>query len=224
MMQLRPISKSEAARYMGISGEPSDVMQDILDRCELLVRNTVKPKYVYRRTSVSITEEGVKLGCIDVPLSGEDIKKHLKGCNEAILLAATLSGEADKLIRQAAVSDMAEALAVDCLCSAAVEQVCEQAEEEIFSSADAPYRTWRFSPGYGDLPLSLQKEFLYALNAQRRIGLTVTESSLLIPTKSVTALIGISQKPVEQSGHGCEVCSMRDRCAFAASGRKCRSL
>ncbi len=221
MMELDPISLSEAARYMGIKGAPTEAIQDMLERCERVVRERVNPKYVYLETSVEFKDNVVILGAMSEPLTGEDIKRHLSGCNRAIMLAATLSQEADKLIRQAAVTDMAESLAIDCLCSAAVEQVCNRAEADIFQKHDIPYRTWRFSPGYGDLPISLQKSFLIALNAQRRIGLTVTESSLLIPSKSVTAVIGISDKPIEKSKRGCAVCNMRESCAFRASGGSC---
>lgn len=220
MMKLEPISKVEAARYMGVRGEPDDSIMAILDRCEPIVRERLRPAYVYREAEVDFRDEGVFLSGVSVPLTGKDIRRHLEGCRRAVIMAATVSAEADKLIRQSAVSDMAEALAVDCLCSAAIEQVCNKAEEEIFAGRDdAAYRTWRFSPGYGDLPISLQKELLLALNAQRRIGLTVTESSLLIPSKSVTAIIGISDKPKHsKSGSSCDSCNMRDRCAFSKSG------
>lgn len=221
MMKLEAISKTESARYMGVKGVPDGQVTEILDCLEPLVRERMRPKYVYRKTSVDFTENGVFLDGLGVPLVGEDIKKHLSGCSEAVVLAATLSSEADKLIRQTAVTDMAEALAVDCLCSAAIEQVCNRAEEEIFSFINAPYRTWRFSAGYGDFPLDIQKDLLLFLNAQRRIGLTVTENSLLIPSKSVTAIIGISENPVKRGKKGCESCKMRDNCAFSASGKTC---
>lgn len=221
MIKLNCISKAEAARYMGIKGEPDSSITEILDRLEPLVREKIMPKYVYRETPVELTAEGIRLGDVTSVLTGEAIKKHLKGCNKAVILAVTLSAEADKLIRRTAVTDMAESLAADCLCSAAVEQVCDLAEEEIFSQIKAPYRTWRFSPGYGDLPLTLQKDLLLALNAQRRIGLTVTENSLLIPSKSVTAIIGISDEPVEKSGKGCAYCKLRESCAFSRTGEAC---
>lgn len=221
-MELLPISKSEAARYMGVKGEPDEAVTELLDRAERLVREKVRPKYVYLETDVRFTDEGVVLGAMSEPLTGEDIKRHLKGCDRAVMLAATLSQEADKLIRQAAVTNMAESLAIDCICSAAIEQVCDRAEEEIFAEHPAPYRTWRFSAGYGDLPITLQKGFILALNAQRRIGLTVTDSSLLIPSKSVTAIIGVSDTPVERGGKGCAICSMRDSCEFRRTGRVCK--
>ncbi|WP_294753771.1 vitamin B12 dependent-methionine synthase activation domain-containing protein [uncultured Ruminococcus sp.] len=221
-MELLPISKAEAARYMGVKGEPDRAVSELLDRAEKQVRETLRPKYVYLETDITITDEGVLLGAMSEPLTGEDIKRHLKGCSKAVLLAATLSQGADKLIRQAAVTDMAYSLALDCICSAAVEQVCDRAEEEIFAREAAPYRTWRFSPGYGDLPITIQRDVLLALNAQRRIGLTVTDSSLLIPSKSVTAVIGLSDVPIERGRRGCAICTMKDSCAYRLSGSTCK--
>lgn len=221
MMRLDPISKKEAARYMGVRGEPDSSVAEILDKAELLVRRSVRPKYVYRETTVEQVDGGIKLGAVASLLTGNDVKKHLAGCERAVLLAATLSSEADKIIRQAAVTNMAESLAVDCLCSAAIEQVCDRAEKEIFSEINALYRTWRFSPGYGDLPISLQSDLLAALNAQRRIGLTVTENSILLPSKSVTAIIGISNEPVERGKKGCAICNMRENCALVMNGGVC---
>ena len=218
MISLSPISLTEAARYLGVKGEPDNTVLELLERAERLVRETVRPVYVYRETAVEAAENGIKLACMAETLTGRDIRKHLNGCDRAVLLAATLSAEADKLIRQTAVRDMAFSLAVDCICSAAVEQLCNKAEEEIFSGGNVPYRTWRFSPGYGDLPLDLQGAFLTALNAQRRIGLTATENSLLIPSKSVTAIIGISDTPVQRGARGCAVCSMRESCAYRQLG------
>ena len=219
MIALSPVSKSEAARYMGVKGAPDENISAILDRCEEEVRKKLRPNYVYREAQVEFTSEGVQLSDMTVPLTGEDIRRHLQGCTRAVVFAATVSGEADKLIRQAEVRNMAEALAMDCLCSAAIEQVCNKAEEEIFSKVSAPYRTWRFSPGYGDLPISVQKPLLTMLNAQRRIGLTVTESCLLIPSKSVTAIIGISEKPLHLNGKsGCDSCNMVDRCLYRHNG------
>ncbi len=225
-MKLDLISESEAARYMGVKGEPDNAVMELLDRAEKLVRENVSPKYVFIETSVTLCDDGVKLGCMDKPLVGNSIKKHLEGCDRVILFAATLSAVADKLIRQAVVENMAFSLAVDCICSAAVEQVCDKAEEEIFADKPNLYRTWRFSPGYGDLPIDIQGDILNALNAQRRIGLTVTESSLLVPTKSVTAIIGISSDPISKGEKGCAVCSRKDSCIYSKNNLKncCHSV
>lgn len=207
---------------MGVREVPAENIAGLLERCEKRVLDVIRPNYVYREAELEFTENGIRAGNMSELLTGSDIARHLAGCTKAVLFAATLSAEADKLIRQAAVTDVAESFAIDCLCSAAVEQVCDAAEEEIFSVIEAPYRTWRFSPGYGDLPLGIQGSFLKMLNAQRRIGLTVTDSMLLIPSKSVTALIGISDAPVSRGKRGCGSCNMRESCAYRRGGKSCQ--
>lgn len=218
MMKLNEIDKNEAARYMGVRGVTDEKVRELLDRYETILRERLRPAYVFRETAVTFTNEGVCLSGVNAPLTGDSIREHLRDCQRAVILAATVSAEADKLIRQTSVTDMAAALAVDCLCSAAIEQVCDRAEGEIFSVIDAPFRTWRFSPGYGDLPVDLQKELLLALNAQRRIGLTVTKNSLLVPSKSVTAIIGISDSEIHGKKNGCGSCTMAGRCRYIQKG------
>lgn len=218
MIRLDTISKAEAARYMGVRGVPDEKTAEILNKYEPIVRERLRPAFVYRETAVHIDGDGVRFDGVNAVFTGNDIKKHLAGCERAVLLAATVSAEADKLIRQTSVVGMAEALAVDCLCSSAIEQVCDKAEKEIFSANPVKFRTWRFSPGYGDLPISLQKDLILALNAHRRIGLTVTDNFLLIPSKSVTAIVGISDNPIEKGKKGCDVCSMRDTCGVRLNG------
>lgn len=217
-MRLESISQSEAARYMGVRGEATQQVQSLLDKAEKNICELISPKYVYRSTELNFTNNGIYIDQMQMPLTGVDIAKHLNGCKGVILFAATLTADADKLIRQAGVNDMAYALALDCMCSAAIEKVCDIAENEIFTEIKSAYRTWRFSPGYGDFPLNIQNEFLRYLNASRRIGLTATENSLLVPSKSVTAVIGYSDIPIEKGARKCAVCNMRENCAFAANG------
>lgn len=191
MIQLGEISKAEAARYIGIRTAPDEKTAELLDRYEEIVRSRLMPAYVWRESQLAFSTEGVYLSGLSVPLTGNSIQKLLNGCVGAVVLAATVSAEADRLIRQLSVSDMAAAVVVDALCSAAIEQVCDKAEIEIFGDMPKEQRTYRFSPGYGDLPIELQANLLNYLNAQRRIGLSCTDSYLLTPTKSVTAIIGV---------------------------------
>ncbi len=191
MITLGEISKCEAARYMGIRTAPDNMTAELLERYEKIVRSRLKPLYVYREAEVEFSAEGIYLTGLTVPLTGNSIAKLLQGCNKAVVLAATVSAEAGRLIREVSVTDMAAAVVADALCSAAIEQVCDRAETEIFGDMPKEQRTYRFSPGYGDLPIELQPNLLNYLNAQRRIGLSCTDSYLLTPTKSVTAIIGI---------------------------------
>ena len=154
-------------------------------------------------------------------LPGEDLRTHLKGCERAALFCATLGAGADALIRRAESGDMARALALDCAAAAAVEEVCDQIELELqamFPGCSVPFR---YSPGYGDLPLTLQGDLLALLDAPRRVGLTASASNILLPRKSVTAILGIAQSPIERKNRSCLGCPAHGGCQYRKSGGHC---
>ena len=77
------------------------------------------------------------------------------------------------------------------------------------------YPTPPFSPGYGDWDLSHQGEVLDLLDATRRMGLSLTQAGMLVPEKSITALVGISDRQEESCGQKCMRCKKTD-CPFRA--------
>lgn len=118
---------------------------------------------------------------------------------------------------------MARAVLLDACGSAWVESGCDAAEAQLQRRLPGRYRTDRFSPGYGDLPLQVQPQVCAALDAGRRLGLSVTESLLLNPAKSVTAVIGLSDTPQRARIRGCAYCSMRESCTLRKGGNHCGS-
>ena len=212
MIKLSKINRGEALRYLGGSGIGIDESTEkLLDSCEAKLLKAINAKFLYKR--VTLESSGL--------IVGEDIRTHLIGCEEAYLICATLGAEVDKLIRTASVTDMAQAVVLDAMASAAVEQVCDEAERLLAEKAPDTYLTWRFSPGYGDYPIELQKVFLSDLDAPRKIGLCASESFMLTPAKSVTAIIGISREPVEGKRRGCAGCNMAKECKFRRTGKHC---
>ena len=116
---------------------------------------------------------------------------------------------------------MARAVMLDACGSALVESGCNAAEEELAARFPGRYLTDRFSPGYGDLPLALQPAICAALDAGRRVGVQVTDSFLMNPSKSVTAVIGLSDRPQQARIRGCAYCSMRETCTLRKGGKSC---
>lgn len=219
---LTEINKAEALRYMGYGkSKPDEATLRNIDECEKALLEAIKPEYVYRVFDICHTENSVKILGTSLELKGKDICRHLKGCDKAALLAVTVSGGADRLIRYYAAFDMAKSVITDCLASAAVEQVCNEVDRIVKENSGQKYQTWRFSPGYGDLPLEVQKDFLDVLNAGKRIGLSVLDNCMMVPTKSVTAIIGLSDKEISKGMRGCACCNMRDRCAYRIRGEHC---
>lgn len=212
MIKLEKLNRNEAVRYLGGSGvAPNYRMDRLMDECEREILAKSSPKYLY------IEKE---LPCEEL-MQGEDIKNHLDGCEKAIVMCATLGAEIDRLIRINQISDMAKAVVLDSFASVAIEQVCGKFDELIAEKYEGYFQTFRFSPGYGDYPIELQKSVLSMLDAPRKIGLATNENSLLTPTKSVTAVMGLSKTPIDRKKRGCAVCNMRDRCKFRRNGEHC---
>lgn len=153
-------------------------------------------------------------------LEGNAIKKHLEGCSEIVIMGATLGVQTDQLIRTSQIRDMAEAVFLDSGASILIEQICDQLEEKIKDDTDM-YLTGRYSPGYGDYPIDAQSRLIRTLDAQRKIGLTVNESHIMIPRKSVTAIIGAADHPVKGYLASCEECTIKDKCILRKEGKNC---
>lgn len=195
---------SEALRYLGCRGEPDEQTVALLERGEKALRAEVSPSYCWLEAEKSALGDFI---------CGNDIKKHLEGCEKAVLFAATLGAQSERLIRRAEAENMAYAVVLDALASAMVEEFCDKCELEIKARVGGHF-TYRFSPGYGDYPLGLQGLFIRRLSADKRIGLTATSNSILIPRKSVTAIIGVSDCENGHEKRSCATCSMRERCAY----------
>lgn len=216
------LDKSEAFRYMGYSeSAPDENIKKITEDCERSLLEVIEPCAVYHIFEIEHTDDGVAVCGTSLVLKGSAVSEHLDGCQRAVLIAATLSAHADKLIRRFETFDMTRAVITDFLASAAVEQVCNEVDEVVRREFSEYHQTWRFSPGYGDLPLDIQGEFLDVLQAQKRIGLSATENSILTPRKSVTAVIGLSKNEISKSRRGCAGCNMKDVCQFRKRGDRC---
>lgn len=210
---LTHIPREEVLRYLGCPGTEDPATLALVEGCSARLLAAARPKWTYRVFDLAVQTDGVRLDC-GLLLPGRDLAAHLRGCSRAALLAATLSAPVDALLRRAQAEDLAAAVALDCCATAAVEAVCDLAEAEIrvrFPGCSFPFR---FSPGYGDLPIELQDPILRLLDAPRRVGLCTTDRHILTPRKSVTAVLGISDGEISPQKRGCASCTFRDRCKF----------
>lgn len=210
---LTHIPREEVLRYLGCPGTEDPATLALVEGCSARLLAAARPKWTYRVFDLAVQTDGVRLDC-GLLLPGRDLAAHLRGCSRAALLAATLSAPVDALLRRAQAEALPAAVALDCCATAAVEAVCDLAEAEIrvrFPGCSFPFR---FSPGYGDLPIELQDPILRLLDAPRRVGLCATDRHILTPRKSVTAVLGISDGEISPQKRGCASCTFRDRCKF----------
>lgn len=193
MVKLKPINRKEAARYLGYGGkEPDEVILKLMDECEGPLMEACHPSFCFGVFDITVcSEERIVLSECALELHGKDIVKLLQNCDKVVLLAATLGSGVDALMRKLQVTDMPKALLTDAMSGVAIEQICDDFQEELMIRFPDRKQTMRYSPGYGDLPLAIQKDFLAAVEAPKRIGVAATESSMLSPLKSVTAVIGL---------------------------------
>ena len=178
----------EVLKTLGYENDSLDEsVKELLLVCESQLREVINACFVYRVFDYR-NETLIDSGFV---LEGETIKEHLDGYNKCACLCATLGGEVDALIRKKQVTSMAEAMMIDKMASFLIEKVCDLAEDIIMKNFDGCDKTFRYGLGYGDFPIEKQKDFLDMLEASKQVGVYVNEASMLMPTKSVTCLIGI---------------------------------
>ena len=189
---LGTIDRREALRYLRIRcGETPPDLERAFEACERDLRVVARPRAVWRL--FDLDPDGRLVGTSFLP-EGESIRRHLFGCTQLVLMAATLGSEVDALLRRAQTQDVSNALLLDALANAAIESVCDELCSQIAARLSPRLITSRFSPGYGDLPLRQQADLFEVLDVRRRIGVSLTESGLMIPQKTVTALIGVKEE------------------------------
>ena len=164
-------------------------------------------------------------GC-DLILEGNSIAEHLRGACKVALMACTLGAVSEREMRKHEAISVADGVMFGACCSALVEAAANITEDLVvrFAQDMGMSTNWRFSPGYGDLPLNVQPVFLKALDASRRLGISVTSTNMLVPVKSVTAVLGLFEKPAdggEARVDACAICRLRDGCELRKRGVTC---
>ena len=208
--------RKEIFRYLGYRGrEPETGVADAADSCAAALQTVVEPRHVRRVFPLEwVSADRFRIEGMDVV--SRNLSRNLRGCSEVCLMAATLGLGPDRLVQRAeALGKMSRAVILQAAAAAMIEAYCDDVNEEIRREA-APKGLFlrpRFSPGYGDFSLEHQTELFRILEVQKKIGVTLTGSLLMMPSKSVTAVIGLSKENTHCMVQGCEVCGKQD-CSF----------
>lgn len=218
------IDENEVLRYLGYKG------QKIEEELLLKIRDTIEegkklfaPKIIYKEYPINILENGVEVIGTTLVLEGNDIKKLLIDSSRCILMAATIGNYIEKKIRLYERIDLTRGMILDSVSTTAVEDLCDKVcdliEKDIIE--DFEELTFRYSPGYGDLSLNIQKNFIEVLDATRKIGVNVSEHMLLFPRKSVTAIVGIRKKLGKKTKKSCINCKNYENCLYRKEENIC---
>lgn len=214
-----PLKKEEIYRYMRSRVGVDRKIDRMIDECLEEVREYSRFKYVYRTGEIDSLQPDITFTESSIRLPGNSIRKHVRGARTLIFFAVSLGVEIHRRIDYHGKTDLLRGFILDACATAFVEACCDELHERIRAEAEEKgfYLTSRFSPGYGDLPLSVQPSILSYLNAFRRIGLYVSDSFILLPRKSVTGIMGLGEEKKEIKS-GCTACRMFGSCPFSREG------
>ena len=182
------VDRREALRYAG-ARESTAELEALLDECIAEAEGVLIYKVCYRVFDINVGADSVNLGFAET--GSTSLIKTLSGCNGAIVFCATVGAGIDRLIAKYNLVSPAKAVMMQALGSERVEALCDAFCESLKDDTLGYIHTGRFSPGYGDLPLDLQRDIFLSLDCTRRIGVSLNDDLFMTPTKSVTAIIGI---------------------------------
>ena len=207
--QMSPVARdfSETARYLGYQkvSVPDEQTEALIKTAAAELLEVIKPQAVYEQFDLSVEyDEAAGTGLVtfaDVRIPSKDLARNLRECNKVVIFASTLGAQCDQEIRRAQIKDPVKAAVLQATGAMYIEKCVDLLNEKIKADAEALGNKVRprFSPGYGDVSLEVQKDFFRLLPCQR-IGLTLMDTLIMSPEKSVTAFIGIAvPEPVEGS-------------------------
>ena len=208
---LKKIDAKETRRYAGLAIADFNE-QSIIDACNELIY-TAEPRscweiYDYNNITHTVAASSPFI------IEGSKIQQHLSHCQKAVIIAATIGSNIEKIIEKSfQTGDYSHALLLDAAATTAVEQTADSLEKNIepMIAALGYKRIWRFSPGYGDWAIDCQPEMI-RLSKASAIGINTTSSMMLTPRKSITAVIGLIPQtdPFLAKRPSCANCSQRD--------------
>ena len=193
---LPEVNTREVLRYMGCKDADAEIatmLADVLDECRgVFDRSAV----CYTEVAVEYENERLLIGGCSVE-SG-DLKKALGECQRALLFGATVGVGIDRLIARYSRVSPSRALCLQALGAERIEALCDAFCDEYAKKAERVGERLRprFSAGYGDLSLAVQKDWFRILDCHKKIGLSLNESLMMSPAKSVTAIAGIEKLKV----------------------------
>lgn len=173
--ELPPVNVREVWRYSGCRTVPEDEnMLSMMDEVLTDYSGIARGKVCFARAR-------------ELPFGTEskDLSRVITGCSEVVVFAATVGMEFDRVISKYKRTMPSKALFLQALGAERVEALCD-----LFCSGFEGH-TPRFSPGYGDLKLETQRDVFALLQCEAKIGISLNESLLMTPSKSVTAIFGI---------------------------------
>lgn len=182
------MNRNEILRYLRTSSKTDDErVLNLIDDCCGEVNRCVKPQTIHKIFDCTVTENSLIIG--EYVFESRRLAENLKGCKRVCVFGATLGTECDRLLRTYSLTDIARSAVLQACLASKIEEVCDSLEDRL--REDGLLLRQRYSPGYFDLDITENKKIFELIEITKRIGLTLTDTCQMVPTKSVTAFIGI---------------------------------
>ena len=182
------INYKEICKYYGALHTNKEV-KAIIDNCISESENSFTYKVCFGLFPLKIVDENIDLGF--TRFYSKNLAVNLSKCKEVIVFSATVGVEIDRLIARYTRISPTKSLCFQAIGTERIEALCDIFCKDL--KTEYGFTKTRFSPGYGDLSLDCQKDIFRTLDCERKIGLTLTDSLLMIPSKSVTAFVGLKK-------------------------------
>ena len=187
-----PFDEKEILRYAMLPSFAPKPEELPLQECLKAAKGAAQCRVVWRR--YPLVRDGNTLDLGFAKTDSRDLRQHLEGCDEILLFACTAGAETDRRIARAKLLSPARGLLMHAIGAQQVEGGCDRLCARLAQQFPDRQLTDRFSPGYGDLTLEMQRDVMAALDCGRTVGITLTDSLLMTPSKSVTAIIGMKER------------------------------
>ncbi len=213
------LEHNEILRYMSIQTDDG-TLDTLIDRAEKEVIAASRPRHVSRHIDIAVNMEKGTVNLAGTDIKSRDLSAHLNGCSEGFLFACTLGIGVDSLVKRYSLTELHMLPVVQATAAAYTEYCADYAQQELemYAAQHSLYLRPRYSPGYGDFQLSCQRFLFDALQISKNIGVSLTDSFLMVPFKSVTAVIGVSNDPTQCHINKCMTCTTKN-CPFRKEKR-----
>ena len=206
------LPRKEILRYMACKEEDANT-QNLIYQFVPIVKNAASPKISYAFFDLEKNDDTVFIE--KESLKSKALFKNLMCSDSAIVFSLTLGIEIDRLISKYSVLSPASALCINAIATALIEEYANIFCGEIkdILKGEKLFLMPRFSPGYADFDLKNQELFIKLTNAEKICGINLTQSYMMTPSKSITAIMGVSDTDLSCNKSGCEICDNKN-CKF----------
>lgn len=205
------MNKKAILHYLNYTGEIDERMNQLLDECIAEVQKLAHFKVTTQK--FSLQHHPLTIVELHLELHSNDLEEVFSMCDECLVIACTLGVMIDRQIKYYEHINMTKAVIFDAVSSRYLEECCDEYEKLL----NLGVRTFRFAPGYGDLPLELNRQLASVLQVDRKLGVSMNKGGLFVPMKSMLGIIGIGQAR-EKS---CLTCLRRESCILRKGGQRC---